>query len=359
MNGYSNWKRSKNKDYFYHNIVTNQKTNDNPFKNKLVCEKLNSIIWKGNSCYLNSVLYSLLAIPNNFIDELLSYDIKQRPGVDNKIEDVKVRQEIQQELMLLKNYIRCFIPGIKLRYNSNNLRNIFKKLEINNPESKWWDGKPKDSGEFLIFLMDLFQSKTNTSFMEQSGYHMESGVKVKDDVIIDTKKSVVVSVENEQLNKREIKITKFLNQTFKHKWEAPSRVGAPLDPWISKDGKQYTVRIQEKKIIDSKYIIFNIMRKYISVEAGRLIKRINKSKIIPGKSFTIESGKIFFLSSIVVYVSKCHYVCYYVCDSVWYLHDDTETKIKKIGDYTDLLNEDVDVQRNGVLYFYSEDYTFI
>ena len=31
-------------------------------------------------------------------------------------------------------------------------------------------------------------------------------------------------------------------------------------------------------------------------------------------------------------------------------------KIKKIGDYTDLLNEDVDVQRNGVLYFYSEDY---
>ena len=266
----------------------------------------------GNSCYLDSVLLSLLTVQNDFVDShILNAELKNRPVSrlecipENRPKlpeiDLRNRNRVQNELIKITNSIR----GNKDVKRCTSLRKI---LESCPHEENFSDTRQKDAGEFLGYILNIFD--TNVAVKQFDIYRtndLNSDIDniPKTDTNIDNKASIVHTIYHNDL----INIP---NNTKINSLLTSIEDSGELEPDNYING--YKRRVEVQTIIQAPYLIFNLKR------ASPYSTRTISTKIIPDKTI-IVGNKSLSLSAIVVHGgsrSGGHYTAYLKLGQVWY-----------------------------------------
>jgi hypothetical protein len=258
------------------------------------------LLQSGNSCALDSVLVALFSFMPDTIDTIL----------EKKFED-PAKQELQKYLKTL-NEIKTI----------EELRKIFHQFPH---KENFQVASTKDAGEFLIFLLEIFQEELNTA--------------VKLFQSINTKGEITYSRID-----RESSPIQYITSAYFSKIKEQTPISDFL--FITNDTEPITV----EKILQAPFLVF-------------LFERIDQKPITLTEIITLPNGDIFYLGSIVMY-SQGHYNAYirssdWNTTTCWYLYDDMKIEKQKIGTFEDMLKATPNPETNGVLYFYFPQYSCI
>lgn len=292
--------------------------------------------YTGNSCYQDSALLALFAIPNSFIDKnILNKDVGEIKGKCQ----VNILRSMQGELRNITNSMRT---GDKNKYCSN-LRAIIAKCPA---VQKFHGTGTQDAGEFVQYLFDRF--KIPDISMQRSGFLTNDLNLIPKDVlkskkIIETS-SPIVTIDLREEDKS-VKLSDFLVQETDTIFDEYNSV-------LGRDGNYYRRRVGKTEILDAEYLIFYSMRLKLD-NRGKEKRYYNE--IYPDEKIRIpNSGRILNLHAIVVHRSV-HYTCYIKCGETWFYYNDISNTIVPVGNFEKALTEKgkPNVKTEGVLYFYS------
>lgn len=315
------------------------------------CTKLGCLQNVGNSCYLDSVLFALLAIQNDFIDNniLFKHICKTKKTIcdDSPDKDYNLRKIFQLYLIAITRSIRL-TKDIK---ECTTFRKIMNKCQINGMPNFGNPGQ-QEAGEYLIYLLKLFNcdelAKTKT--ITYASNSLRSNIRKKSlhktSTIINKKASIIQFIDSftlmdkiHQKNKLHI----FLNQSIDSE-------ELDKDNLFKYKNKNYKRRIQDSELLDAPYLIFWAQR------ADPVYNIVVNTKIIPNKYLNLKSKRTLYLSSIVIHIGRIdygHYITYFKYKKKWYMYDDMTASITPIGKYQNMLKHYPSPITNGVLYFYS------
>jgi hypothetical protein len=344
-----------------------------PVGSEEFCTTLKGLKNTGQSCYLDSVLFSLFAVPNEFVDYNILYtDLQYETGgsngffscapqanVNNKEEmqtsrelDFSNRQKVQHDLIQIAESIR----GKKHVEYCVDLRATLRNCPT--PDNFSETGM-KDPAEFLIYILKLFN--VDKSVRVQTVYSTNYIGNIYD--LEFYPENPLFTVEKFSIKENE-NIVQFIDKTYLSNLENKiyyiSKFLTSVDAVI--EGSPKTT-IYTKSLYSSPYVIFYVERTSFStrdynalikgddINLERLRIQLIKTKIIPTMTITLNDGSRFQLSSIVIYQSY-HYTCYFKCGINWYYYDDLKSKIITVGSYKKMINSKPSPVTNGILYFY-------
>jgi hypothetical protein len=354
-------KKTEKGNIYYYNEKSNKFHWQNPFQKINKCKILKGLNWVNNSCYIDSCLHALLVNSNNFVDKyILNVNLKNYPKKkcgNNIKDDIKNRQKIQKELKKITLYIRS---GFLESYNADNLRENLKLCKTN---EDWWTNYPRDPGEFIGYLLDLFPTDKSVKIIdnyytnELKRVNLQDQIVLKSDSIIENKASIIQTISPDTFIKNgNCNIDKYLydiDDTILTPSVNP-KTGVKTDNFFQgPNNTKYNRKIKIFRLLDSPYIIFNIIRKHPITR--QFICNVN---VNPLEKITLFSGRILYLSSVISFVNNNHYICYFICNNKWYRYNDildNKNNIKIIGNFKDLLEETPNVKNNGILYFYTNN----
>ena len=303
----------------------------------------------GNSCYLDSVLLSLLTVQNEFVDSHILYaQLKNRPvsRLDCIPEntpklpeiDLNNRQQVQNELIKITNSIREN-RDVK---RCTSLRKILERCP--HPED-FYDNQPKDAGEFLGYILNIFDTNVAVKRFSLWGTNnLDADVSQLPPPIttnIDDKASIVHTIYHRQL-------LDLPNNTPTNSLLTTMEDSGELSDDNLYQGK-YKRRIQLQTVVESPYLVINLQRNnpygYETI----------KTKIVPSATIELQN-KSLSLSAVVIHRgsrSGGHYTAYLKLGQVWYYYNDLGPSIKRVGTYKNLLSYDPSPIKYGTLHFYS------
>lgn len=339
------------------------------------CTNLRGLSWTGNSCYLDSALFSFFAVPTRFADQLINMDLVMNPILDprfggnnwpcgiTKEEDLANRQLVQEQLRHIANSIRGTGPFVKY---CSKLRQTLKACS--DPENYHGEGFA-DSGEFMTYILNMFplniaQKKVVTYATNYLGVgEIPSHELVKTSESWDYNANVIHFVPMSILEQADdgVNISKFLRQT-EDSGELTSENMFEPDGF---GGIKYKRRIAIETLEYTPYLIFNIKRVGVQIlqpdkKNGKvrvhevfIRKRINPEPIV-----TLSNGQKFELSAVVIYIGRPHYVSIVKCNGVWYYYNDNPSgdnyELRKIGNYEDVVRKaPYNPNTNGTQYYYT------
>lgn len=303
------------------------------------------LAWTGNSCFIDSVLQSLFMVPTDFTNMLLTTPVQNSSDCDIK----GIQSELNRIVLTIRNITDEKVPNVtKLR----------KLLRTCPDQEELWNTDFHDAGEFLQYLLDLFPN-TNAATKQITTYGTnnldEEDDKILTSVTTDTKASVVVTIDPFTLLEFDEPVSTQELITITHD---SGELEEPLIPDEGEGvGEEFIRQISETIIVDSPIIILNILRN------NPIDESVITTDIIPYEQITLQSGKIFNLSAIVVFRDQ-HYVCYYKCNTKWHFYNDmSKSSIVKFDKFEDIFetefNEESEVKTRGTLYFYVDTITYI
>jgi hypothetical protein len=285
------------------------------------CDNLRGLSFDKNSCYLDSVIFALFAVPND---------------INSKFLEGSQNVKIQEELLRITNYIRN-PSGRKGKYNCRNLRNIFgKQHKANSTDQKFFTGDMQDAGEFLMYLVARLGNTDILKYLEiiRGSNISENGPwrQVKKE---ENSGSFVWNVQQTILQKlssnEDHDIQQFLTKT-------------DID---SVDGWSHKFKMETQSVIDSPYIVFNILRK---IQVNGQDEYLD-TRIVPNNEIILSNRRKLYLNSIIVHKDN-HYIAYFRCKKHWYVYDDKKEKVSRVGLYANMLSSDPSPLTRGTLYFY-------
>ena len=317
------------------------------------CSNLRGLNNVGDSCYLDSVLFALLALPCKYIDDALTNPIPVKSkgpylcsdsSKNLSYVDFKNRNAIRKELL----NISFSIKNNGDKKTCSNLRNLFDKCP--NDEKYNLPG-PKDASEFLGYILEILDInykaiKKFTTFGSNDVLSKEPSDLVETSSIVDNKSSIIQFVETETLNSESTLATKDFIKI---------RNDTVLDE-SNKLQNKFLRKINITELIETPYLIFSLKRIFknynISTAKGFGVTQFIDTKVTPSQSITLGSGVKYSLSSIIVYENR-HYVCYYKCGLKWYLYNDFPFASNKlIGTYEELLTSEPSPITNATIIIY-------
>jgi ubiquitin C-terminal hydrolase len=361
------------------------------------CLNLKGLKYTGNSCYLDSTLFCLLSIKNNFIDEYVLYkNLNTLNGStlditcsDTEKKDIKIRKNIQDNLLDITLSIRNL-------YNVKTCSNLRKSLSLCR-NREFAGTEQQDAGEFLLFLFQIFQvNEMISSYQITATNDPDKMDKTKNPTyknwdyignIKYTYSSPIITIDISNLdrlqnrNNRLLKNGKHIKdtslQTFLQ-YAVPSTLSDDNlyypDKKLNPD-EFYKYTINTKKLISSSYIVFNIARigikkdkygipidingKQLTVyQFDKFITIFNNFPITIPQNITVKKkNKHLSLSSIVIHSGGSlggHYTCYFKCSDKWFFYDDNPSSINLIGSYNDVMNiSKMNPKNNATLIFYT------
>ena len=310
-------------------------------------ETLSGLHNTGTSCYLDSVLFCLFAIPNDFInDNILFCDINKCTHTDiNFLKQVqKLLLEITKSIRITKNIKFC-----------TKFSKLLKKFQIKGMPN-FGDFGQQEAGEFLIYLLSIFNinckaKKKNENYATNIIKKYRKKDLIKTSTTFDKEGSILMFIDSFELLQRNQKsnllyhFTKSIKDTGELTHE--NRL------CIKKQGLEqyYNRQITYSSLIDTSYLIFWLQR------ANPINNDIIMTEIIPTQKITLESRRILYLNAIILHIGTIkigHYISYFRFNDKWYVYDDIGANISIIGNYFKMLQKTPSVKTNGVLYFYSE-----
>lgn len=299
--------------------------------------------YTGNSCYQDSVLLALFAIPNNYIDQnILEKNVRTISKNNNREikcseiynQDYKYRKNIQKEL----NEIAISIRGMKNVKYCSGLRNLLRNCPSFGGQ-KFYKTDTNDAGEFLQYLFSLF---------EVEGVELEKTVYVTNDTETNRLKKMKIST----MRKQKISPIFMIQSSFSDKpLNLQSQIYSIDDAIFDKQnlvssssGEKFRRRVETTEIINAKYLVFYDNRLGIEGRTNNLV--------IPSETLKIGDTELS-LYCVVVH-RNVHYTAYIKCNNKWYYYND----LSGINLFTDnfeylLKHSSPNVCREGVLYFYS------
>jgi hypothetical protein len=299
--------------------------------------------YTGNSCYQDSVLLALFAIPNNYIDmNILEKNVKNISKNKNREikcsevydQDYKYRKNIQKEL----REITVSIRGLKNVKYCSGLRALLRNCPSFGGQ-KFYETDTNDAGEFLQYLFSLF---------EVEGVELEKTVYLSNDIETNRLKKMKVSTSRRQ----KISPIFMIQSSFSENpivlqsqiYTVDDAVFDKKNLVASESGGKFRRRIETTEIIDAEYIVFYDNR--LGFEG-----RTNKA-VIPSETLKIRNRELS-LHSVVVH-RNVHYTAYIKCNNKWYYYNDLSGINLFTDDFEYLLKHSFpNVCREGVLYFYS------
>lgn len=336
-------------------------------------KKVRGLNYVSNSCYMDSTLISLFAIPNKVItSNILKKNLNDFKTIpkrwiscsDNINTDIERRKNIQVALNLITNSIR----GLYNIKKCTMLRKFISQCPGTQPFHK---GETQDAGEFLSYLFTLFQVDISETIRKTYGTNDKSK-NPKWELIkthIDKKSTPIIEVVSSTLIKipKDYNITGFIKQTEysnldeSNKWYPDKQ----KNPQISFIRKKETLKVK-----NSPYIVFNLLRTYgepifYNIKKsekdnnqqfiGMSTKNIWKRLTVP-EQITIKHKKLT-LSAIVVHTGENHYVSNFKCADQWFWYDDrpgySSHIIKHIGSYDKMIKTRPNPLSHGTLFFYT------
>ena len=303
----------------------------------------------GTSCYSDCVLFSLLAIPDNFINEHMFFSKIDHDNISKSQE--KIRNIIQKYIIKLTISIR-FTNDIK---TCQKLRTMLNICQLNGMPNFGKYGQ-QESGEFLSYIFTIFNinniAKTRT--INFATNNLTSKVTQKEllqtSIIYDKKASPIVFIDPFKLKNKISKnnlIYYFLKQ-FNDSGELTN--GNKFKYKISSKIIEYSRTFSYMTVMDSSYIVFWAQR------ANPIDNSIIRTNITPTQQITLNSKRVLHLNSIILHIGNInggHYITYFRNKLKWYVYDDINPNIIYIGNYFKMLEANPNPCTNGVLYFYS------
>ena len=304
--------------------------------------KLYGLKWVGNSCYMDSVLLSILAPQSSFIEKNIlnkNIDSLKQPLrfiCFNEIpleKDLENRKQIQIELQNIKDSI--YTNKIK---DSNLLRKAISKCQAQQEFHKYGT---QDAGEFLVYLFDLFQIDTATliryTYVKNDEHEtpiLIRRVKTCENPIIDIFQGTLHNLKKDNI----YPIDYFIKQEEITHFDEKNL--------YKNSGKTYQYRIEINKKMSPEYMAFRVHR------LGPT--RLYKTMLLPTE-YIFTSFSVLSLSAIVIYTGGAHYVCVFCVDYIWYYYNDLESEIKTLGSFEKMLkNTPYNPITHGILYIYKK-----
>jgi hypothetical protein len=315
--------------------------------------KFTGLNYTGNSCYQDSTLLALFAIPNRFITRnILEKNITAISNMANREiqcgrnvkEDLQRRKDIQEELVRISKSMRGELPEKERVEYCSNLRALIKECPSASRQAFHGTGT-QDAGEFIQYLFSLFQVggvfRGRTTIVTNDLRDEPENMVITNQLIEETSPIVLIPsqkiLETERCN-----IKNFLNNMEDSIFDDENKYRAS-------NGILYNRRIEQTSVGTGDYLVFYAQRLYVN---GNKQDR-TYNEVIPVE--TIELDKNLGLFSVVVHRNE-HYTAYIKCDEKWFYYNDTNNQIVLIGNYNDMLNQKSkpNVKTEGVLYFYKE-----
>lgn len=302
------------------------------------------LYYSRNSCYIDSVLVALFAVPNKIIEKnILEKDIlyisnSKKKWISCGTQDFQNRTQIQNELVRITKSFR----GFEQVKDCTMLR---KYLSCCPGSQEFHKYGMQDAGEFLLYLFNIFEVSIMTK--HRITYVTNSMTKPPENILKTFEEtqiaSPVVNISHHKLKMfSEIDIEQFLNDIEDDRLSSNDFYRHP------DNGVRYKRRIEITKIISTPYIVFNAQRLEITEGDERYIS----TKIVFPEKINIKKGKNLNLYCIVVHKSQ-HYTCYIKSGNFWYYYDDLHNSIKWIGLFSTMKASSPSPETNGILYFYT------
>ena len=329
-----------------------------------LCSSIRGLDWHANSCYMDSSLHSMLAVPCILSQFLLNVELTERdqrllicgrtPAVD-----LLNRKRLQEELRRIVSTIRGNSSASNKVTTANRFRNLLRTCNLKESQ-QWWSAREQDAGEFISWLLSLFP--VSRGIVIQRNY-VTNDVDTNDftemrltSVLNDTTASPVWDLNNLYELKEETPLTYFL-ATVEDSGELDDENLARVD--VPNGIKFFKRRVGTRTLTQAPgSIIFNANRG----GGGGLIadaERWDKVPLTPVQHIELSSRQVFEFSSVVIYNGD-HYTCCYKCGDTWFFYNDMHnlgelTTPIRIGDYdTLMLRHGAAIKTKGTLYFYNQ-----
>lgn len=313
-------------------------------------KRLKLLSYVGNSCYMDSTLLALFAIPNKQIDkdilkknlDLLQINPRSFKCSENREEDIQRRKNIQTEL----NRITESMRGLNNVKKCSMLRSLIAKCP--HYSQKFQSPIPQEAYEFLAYLFNLFEvNETHTLSTTWGAKEYVKGKKpvwVKTQETENTTASPIIPIN-----------LKFPIKSSDTKGLVNYQFATTLEGWkpFGKNSGEFKAKAERKIIQSAPFIIFHLIRK---IKIGRS-STFNNTVIIPSESIELGNKQILNLSAIVIHTGGIHYVAVFKCEGEWYWYNDNPSGrkyvIRKLGTYQDMLKSSPNPATNGTLHFYT------
>lgn len=319
------------------------------------CAAFEGLRYTGNSCYQDSTLLALFAIPNRIITQgILERDMRDISHSNarwiscNEMKklDYKARTNIQTELNRITDSMRS-LRNVK---HCTNLRKLIRQCP--GPQ-KFHGTGTQDAGEFLLYIFNLFQLESITRertkrAMNDLRPNPLDGVIELETVREQATPALTVNAQSLQ-GIREISLANFLVVVEDAVFDRGNEYKGP-------DGRRYRRRIEVTRILSASFLVFNVQRVYHEFgRDGDVIEKRNVTSLVPPVHLDVRPKQLS-LYAIVVHVAN-HYTCYIKCENKtidqWFYFDDMSSKMDRIGSYDRMLKSRPNPRTMGTMYFYS------
>ena len=327
------------------------------------CDTFPGLGWHANSCYMDSALQCLLAVPSiigNYIMNvnLEDFPLNERETMcgDTAAQDLFNRERIQTELRYIAATIRGKSTSSTRVNNANRFRLLLRTCKLNRYQ-RFWEGGTQDSGEFLAWLLARFPMdegivRRETYAVKGKEMLLSSRTYTREGPVVDVTRSTLLKASKD---KGDVKITKFLTTSD----DSGLIDGGFLVTEYRGKGDRFFRRIQKSMVLSSPgALIFTVMRggTGYGINGEPFIHRKLKTRINPVRRFALQSGQIFRFSAVTIH-QGIHYYCYYRCNEDWYYYDDMSQQTpKKIGTFTKLMRggRASAIMSYGTVYYYNQ-----
>jgi len=290
-------------------------------KKQIVCKTIKGPEWINNSCYIDSVLMILFAVPYEEITtHFLEKDLATLPTNQQwSIELLSNRERVQKILLEMTHDIRHGTID-----TCSPLRKALSYCDLPQPFHK---GGKQDASEFLIYLFTLFQVDTAKMERVTKGADSQDGPFATTSTLVDGHTIPVIDIlPPKKYNDKVVSLSLFLKQEVNEK----------LEDW------KYAYRQEITTYTDASFLIFNVRR----LQEGN---RFSKFPIAAPNKMKLESGKVLHWRGVVCHNGTNHYVCFLKCNDEWYFFNDMKSKSLKLVTLDDVQEYSCE---HGTLFFY-------
>lgn len=315
------------------------------------------------SCYLDSVLFVLLIIPNKHIDKALlhkklnAHNIGNVCFKKNPTKNLEAANRIQDELQKISFSIR---NGRHIgSHTCQNFLNIIKRFCKQSSYPKFFASQQRAPNDFIEFLFDLFNVDAyfKNEIVVKNIYkkkHYSPILKGFTSHATTKNAHCIWNIPNELLEP-DAHLRRYLRVAD------VSHYGKDDPLFLQADTtKQHPILYKKATRAFKKlppFLIFEVTRVQVMtgefndsrIVPDRYIKNLSLYGIIVHLGYKEPTNPIDALSG---GIGSGHYVAYFKCKGEWYEYDDLEAEVSHVGSYEDLINETSACTR-GTLYFYS------
>lgn len=315
------------------------------------------------SCYLDSVLFILLIIPNKHIDKAL---LHKKLNIHN-VGNVCFKKDSQKNLeaaILIQDELQKISFSIRngKHIGSHTCRDFLKIIKRYCKESsypKFYASEQRAPNDFIEFIFDLFHVDRyfKNEIVVKNIYkkkHYSPILKAFTSQTITKNAHCIWNVPNE-LIKPETHLKKYLRIGDVSRYDKNDPLFLQADKAKQNPILYMKATRSFKKL--PPFLVFEITRVQVMTGAFNdsniipdpYIKNLSLYGIIVHIGYTEPSDPIDLLSG---GIGSGHYVAYFKCKGEWYKYDDLQNEVSYIGSYNDLIAK-TEVCSNGTLYFYS------